>query len=70
MLAFEFSTCEFGEYICLYILSSWDVLDVHPVKTGLHDVVDQVIVLEESCVFNLKLIIEVANSELGIYSAY
>jgi len=28
------------------------------------------IVLEESCVFNLKLVIEVANSELGICFVY
>ena len=40
------------------------MLDGYPVKTRLHDIADQAIILEESCIFNLKLVIEVANVSL------
>jgi len=66
----KFSTCFFGQSICSYILSSWYVLDLYPIKTGLHNIQDQVIILEESCVFNLKLVVEVSNCQLGIYFSY
>jgi len=70
MAVFELSTCKFGQYVCSYILSYRDVLDVHPIKIRLHDVSDQVIVMEKSNIFNLKLVIEMTNNELGIYFAY
>jgi len=46
------------------------MLDVYSIKSGLYDVADQVIVLEESRVFYLKFVVEVANNELGFNFAY
>ena len=37
------------------------MLDLYPIKAELHNVVDQVVVLEQSCVLNLKLVVEVEN---------
>jgi len=43
---------------------------MYPVKSVFYDVADQVVVLEESCVFYLKFIVKVPDSELGICFAY
>jgi len=70
MLAFELGTREFGQDVCSYVFSSWDIPNMYSVKTRLCDVTDQVIVLEENCVFYLKFVVEVANIKLGICFAY
>jgi len=42
------------------------VLDAYTVKSIFDDVTDQVIVLQESGVFDLEFVIQMAYSELGI----
>jgi len=46
------------------------MLDAYTVKGRLYDVLDQVIVLQESSIFDLEFIVEMAYSELGISLAY
>jgi len=36
---------------------------VYAVESGLYDVADQVVVLEENYVFYVKIVVEVSNSE-------
>ena len=40
------------------------------VEFGLYDVTNQEVVLEENCIFYLKFIVEVPDSEFGICFAY
>jgi len=46
------------------------VLDAYTVEGRLYDVADQVIVLQESGIFDLEFIVEMAYNELGISLAY
>jgi len=43
---------------------------VYVVESELYDVADQVVVLEENCVFYFKSVIEVSDNEFGICFAY
>jgi len=43
---------------------------MYAVESGLFDIANQVVILEENCVFYLKFVIEVSDSEFGIYFAY
>jgi len=46
------------------------VLDAYALKGRLDDVADQVIVLQDSRIFDLDFIVEMTHSELGISLAY
>jgi len=43
---------------------------MYAIESGLHDVVDQVVVLEENYVFYLKFVVDVSDSEFRICFAY